>query len=91
MPVGPDEVPVGYGDGLPDRLPDEDEPTFQDVPAIPAVQAVQDASAGPAVEGSADAPPVDEELAIEVERLVTANPPSAARRGRRPRREPVAA
>ncbi|MGX6602214.1 single-stranded DNA-binding protein [Micromonosporaceae bacterium Da 78-11] len=32
-PLAAEEVPVGYGDGLPERLADEDEPTFQEVVA----------------------------------------------------------
>jgi len=68
VPVDTAEVPVGYGDGL----PEEQEPTFAEPDPAPA--------------GEPDA----DELALEVERLV-ATAPAAARRGRRARREPVAA
>jgi single-strand DNA-binding protein len=33
IPLAADEVPVGYGDGLPERLPGEEEPSFLDVVA----------------------------------------------------------
>jgi single-strand DNA-binding protein len=83
VPLTADEAAVGYGDGMPDRLVDEDEPTFADVVAglEPAV-----AESEPSAEGSAD------ELTLEVERLATEQP-SGARRNRRSatKREPVAA
>lgn len=93
IPLTGEEVPVGYGDGVPD-VP---EPTFVD-PGIP-----QPAYAGPAPQTGPEPDPApepgpdaepkpgeDEELALEVERLVAEQPPTP-RRNRRTRREPVAA
>jgi single-strand DNA-binding protein len=81
-PLAGDETPVGYGDGMPERLPDEEEPTFLDVvPGEPA-----ESRAEPATEEV----PAEDELTLEVERLVAAQP-GGARRTRRTKREPVAA
>ncbi len=86
-PLSAEEAPVGYGDGMPERLPDEDEPTFLDV------MAGEPAEPGPAETPAEGAPaeevPADDELTLEVERLV-ASQPAAARRTRRAKREPVA-
>nr|WP_296064769.1 single-stranded DNA-binding protein [uncultured Actinoplanes sp.] len=77
VPVTDDEVPVGYGDGLPERLPGEDEPTFLEV-----VAGLEDT---PSVPDGGDDP------SIETEQQVTGSP-AANRRGRRSvKREPVAA
>jgi single-strand DNA-binding protein len=69
-PVPADEAPIGFGEGIPDRAPDEEEPTFQEAPV-----------------GTGTVTPVVDELTLEAERLAETTP----RRGRRPRREPVAA
>jgi single-strand DNA-binding protein len=83
VPLSADEAPVGYGDGLPQRLVDEDEPSFLEV-----VAGLDSATTATGAE-AADA---DEELAIEVEQLV-AEQPAGARRSRRSgtKREPIPA
>ncbi|GIF00346.1 hypothetical protein Ari01nite_78100 [Paractinoplanes rishiriensis] len=95
-PVGPDEVPVGYGDGLPDRFAGEPEPTFAEEPAAaasPESAPPEPESALPEPESALPEPesPTEDELTLEVEKLVADTPPSTARRSRRTRREPVAA
>jgi single-strand DNA-binding protein len=79
-PLTGDEAPVGYGDGLPERLADEDEPTFGEV--VAGLSPLDPPAAEPA----------DDDLTLEVERL-TAAPPEGSRRTRRgsTKREPVAA
>jgi len=62
-----DDVPVGYGDGVPEE---EEVPTFADVVAVPESE---------------------EELALEVERLAAAQPPTTRRSRRTTKREPVPA
>jgi single-strand DNA-binding protein len=94
LPVAPEEVPVGYGEGLP--LSAEEEPTFLEQmpvatgPAAPppppdGAPTAPDGAPAPAGEES----PTDDELTLEVERLV-AEQPGTARRTRR-KRDPVAA
>lgn len=78
VPVDGEETPVRYGDGLPERLPGEEAPAFTEPDPEPEPVPV------PVAEG--DGPEADD-LTLEVERLVATTP----RRGRRPRREPVAA
>jgi single-strand DNA-binding protein len=116
VPVGPEETPVGFGDGMPARLPGEDEPTFLDVvagepatevTAVAETPAQEEAAETPAQEEAAETPaqeeqekdedgsaeeevPAEDELTLEVERLVAAQP-ATARRTRRTKREPVAA
>lgn len=85
VPLTADEAPIGYGDGLPDRFPGEDEPTFLDV--LPGEHSARPAD--PAVPVEMPAPENEDELSLEVERLVAEQP--AARRTRRTKREPVAA
>ena len=85
VPLGVDEAPITYGEGLPERLPGEEPPAFLDVVgALPSAD--DEAPSGPASE--------EEELALEVER-VGRTPASAggARRVRRGavKREPVPA
>jgi single-strand DNA-binding protein len=77
VPLSADEVPVGYGDGLPQRLPGEEEPSFLEV-----VAGLDDDPLEPAV---------TEELALEAERLAGEQPPAARRSRRTSKREPVAA
>jgi single-strand DNA-binding protein len=96
-PVTAEEVPVGYGEGLPERLPDELEPTFaeqkqkQEQEQEQKQEEDEEQEREPASEQSPEAGPADDdELTLEVERLV-AEQPTAARRGRRAKREPVAA
>jgi single-strand DNA-binding protein len=101
VPLTGEESPIGYGDGMPERLPEEEEPTFLEaVPGEPAVSRAEpqaapeeaaDPSAAPeeAAEPPAEEVPAEDELTLEVERLVAAQP-SAARRTRRTKREPVA-
>jgi single-strand DNA-binding protein len=94
VPVGLEELPVGYGDGLPARLPGEDEPTFLEPPpeTEPPVPAeVQAEAPDDAVAEAGAETPADDDLTLEVERLVATTPPSAPRRTRRTKREPVAA
>jgi len=102
IPLTEDEAPVGYGDGMPDRLAGEDEPSFLEV--IAGLDELSeddspDSAGGPS--GSWDSAPggpgsggssgAEDELTIEVERLVAAEP-GTARRGRRgAKREPVPA
>ena len=81
VPVAAEEAPIRYGDGLPERLPDEERAFVETGPGLPVPE---DAGRGT---GSPDAP-VDDELAAEVDRLVAATP-GGSRRGRRVRREPV--
>jgi single-strand DNA-binding protein len=85
VPLTADEAPIGYGDGLPARFPGEEEPTFVDVPP----GGFSTRPADPAVPEEASAP--EDELAIEVERLVAEQPAGTVRRTRRTKREPVAA
>ncbi|MFC7276495.1 single-stranded DNA-binding protein [Paractinoplanes rhizophilus] len=91
------ETPIAYGDGVPDGPA----PTFAEpAPAAePGPAATPEPAAEPGPEpaakpepGPADGPGSgsDEELAIEVERLV-AEEPVVTRRTRRTKREPVAA
>jgi hypothetical protein len=88
VPLTADEAAVGYGDGMPDRLADEDEPTFAEPTFAEVVAGLEPAVAEgePPVEGS------ENELTLEVERLA-AEQPGTARRNRRSgtKREPVAA
>lgn len=92
-----EEAPVGYGDGMPDRLPDEDEPTFLDVVPgesgwsgpVETPAECTPAEGAPTEGAPAEEVPADDELTLEVERLVAAQP-AAARRTRRTKREPVA-
>lgn len=99
VPLTADEAPVAYGDGVPARLPDEDEPTFQEEVAGPAPEPDSGSAAGSAEPD--DSP--EDELTAEVRRLTEAPPepsaPSApaapaeegTRRSRRGvKREPVA-
>jgi single-strand DNA-binding protein len=77
IPLAAEEIPVGYGDGLPERLPGEDEPSFLDV-----VAGLEEFPAGSG----------EEEVGLEVERLAADQPGPGARRARRgTKREPVAA
>jgi len=75
LPVADDEAAVAFGDGV----PDDGEPAFVEPEPIAARESEPDPK-----------PDDDEELALEVERLVAEQPP-AARRTRRTKREPVAA
>jgi single-strand DNA-binding protein len=88
--LGEHEVPIGYGEGVPD---DEEPPLFiEDLPGtalagggfepFDTTAGAEDSAAGPEEE------PKEEEIAIEVEAITE---PAAARRSRRTRREPVAA
>ncbi|MEU4239944.1 single-stranded DNA-binding protein [Actinoplanes sp. NPDC026619] len=77
LPVTAEEAPIGFGDGLP--LVAEEEPTFAE-PVGPSELP----------EPAEPAEPSDDELTLEVERLV-AEQPAAPRRARRTKREPVAA
>jgi single-strand DNA-binding protein len=93
VPVTAEEAPISFGDGL----PDVGEPIFAEPePALaretePAAQPAAQPAADPDPEPEPDPKPDDnEELALEVERLVAEQPP-AARRTRRTKREPVAA
>jgi single-strand DNA-binding protein len=100
VPLTADEAPVGYGDGLPQRLPDEDEPTFQEV--VAGLSPAEDP--GKPAQGTAEraqdiaeraqdiAEPAEDELTLEVRRLTEA-PPEGTRRTRRggTKREPVPA
>ncbi|WP_030439714.1 single-stranded DNA-binding protein [Actinoplanes subtropicus] len=85
LPVSDEEVPIAFGEGL----PDEGEPNFVEPEPIVASTEPEPivASTEPEPEPKRDE---DEELALEVERLVAEQPP-AARRTRRTKREPVAA
>jgi single-strand DNA-binding protein len=85
VPLTADEAPIGYGDGLPARLPDEDEPIFADV--VPAAAPPAEADTVEPVEATT-ADPAEDELTLEVERLV-AEQPAGARRTRRTKREPA--
>ncbi|GIM96960.1 single-stranded DNA-binding protein [Paractinoplanes toevensis] len=73
-PVPAEEMPIGFGEGLP--LAAEEPPTFAEPDPVPVEV--------PAV------PEGEDELTLEVERLV-AEQPAGARRTRRTKREPVAA
>ena len=98
VPLTDDEAPVGFGDGIPDRLAGEDEPTFLEViagleefaPDGTAEDESPDAEGSP---GSAagGSPEAGDELTIEVERLVAAQPGAARRSRRGTKREPVPA
>jgi single-strand DNA-binding protein len=94
-PVAPDEVPVGYGDGMPDRFAEEPEPTFAEEAEEPVTAASPESespeSESPESESPASGSPTEDELTLEVERLVAENPPGTTRRTRRTRKEPVAA
>ena len=91
LPVADDEAPIAFGDGV----PDDGEPTFAEPEPILARETEPDSEPdsepepGPKPE-SEPKPDEDEELALEVERLVAEQPP-VARRTRRSKREPVAA
>ncbi|WP_433301733.1 single-stranded DNA-binding protein [Actinoplanes sp. CA-030573] len=79
------EAVVGYGDGV----PDEQEPTFAEPVPVPALTPSR--TAEPEVVAAGGAKPDDEDdLTLEVERLV-AEQPAGTRRTRRSKREPVAA
>lgn len=82
--VPAEEAPVGFGDGLP--AADGEEPTFlETAPPVPA-PAEPEPETQPKTQ---PAPASDDELTLEVERLVAEQP--GTRRTRRARREPVAA
>jgi single-strand DNA-binding protein len=84
--LGPDEPVIAYGEGLPEG----EEPTFQDVaPGEPGVLSDRK-RAERADEAPAGEAPAGDDLDLEVERLVAAQP-AGARRTRRTKREPVAA
>ncbi|WP_433376087.1 single-stranded DNA-binding protein [Actinoplanes sp. CA-142083] len=100
-----DEAPIAYGDGVPDvPEPTFAEPVPAPVPVpVPAPEPVAEPMSAAAPEPVAepvsasasepapeDRPEGDEELALEVERLV-AEEPVVTRRTRRARKEPVAA
>jgi single-strand DNA-binding protein len=93
VPLAGEEAPVGYGDGLPVQLTEE-EPTFQDVLVReePVVVATDSPASGESEESEPgeDSPSESDDLTIEVERLVGAQP-GPARRRRGPKRVPVAA
>jgi single-strand DNA-binding protein len=97
VPVGPEETPIGFGDGL----PGEGEPIFAEVTAAEkAAEKAKEHAEEQVVEQAEEQAeekaeeieevPADDELTLEVERLV-ASQPAGARRTRRPKREPVAA
>jgi single-strand DNA-binding protein len=95
LPLGGDEAPVEYGDGLPVQLTEE-EPTFLDVVAgeeEPVVVASDPSDADPSSadpsNGDEESPSESDDLTIEVERLV-AGQPGPARRRRSTKRVPVA-
>jgi single-strand DNA-binding protein len=95
--VGEAEVPIGYGQGIPD---DEEPPVFvEDLPVAAlagggfepfdtAAAPGQDAPEPEAAPEEAAPEPEADEIAIEVEAM---SEPAAPRRSRRTRREPVAA
>jgi single-strand DNA-binding protein len=99
------EEPVVYGEGLPDRLPGEDEPTFLDVIAgaegvpvtegAPATDPVEpadpDAPEPPAPDGTGEGETAGEDLVMEVEQFVAAQPGTTRRTRRSSKREPVPA
>ena len=110
VPLTTDEAPVDYGDGMPDRLAGEDEPTFLEVIAgldelSPAGNPEDDSPDsdissggpsgsrpdGPAGSGSGGSPDTEDDVTIEVERLVSAQPGAARRSRRGTKREPVPA
>jgi single-strand DNA-binding protein len=85
----PAPVPVGANDSAPGPV------GANDSAPGPVVAGVKDTQGAPVVAGANDPAPDpepdgDEDLALEVERLVAEQPP-AARRNRRTKREPVAA
>ena len=84
--VGEHEVPVGYGQGLPDG---EEPPVFVEEQE-PEQEPVAAALGGGGFEpfDTAAAPEEEQEISIEVEALTE---PAAPRRSRRTRREPVPA
>ena len=84
--VDEDEVPIGYGQGVPD---DEEPPVFiEDLPmTVLAGGGFEPFDTATAPEHAAPGEQTDE-IAIEVEAL---SEPAAPRRSRRSRREPVAA
>jgi single-strand DNA-binding protein len=97
--VGEQEVPVGYGQGIPD---DEEPPVFsENLPVtvlagggpepFDTLAAPPEADAEADAEAEAASPDAEsgDEIAIEVEALT--EPAAAPRRSRRTRREPVAA
>jgi single-strand DNA-binding protein len=95
LPVNDDEAPIAFGDGVPDGS----EPTFAEPEPILAREADSEFKTDPQADSEFKADPQpepdpkpddDEDLALEVERLVAEQPP-AARRTRRTKREPVAA
>ena len=95
VPLAAEEAPVGYGDGMPERLAGEDEPSFLEVVAgleeFSPDDTAEDDSGGrsdPAAGGSSQA---GDEMTIEVERLVAAQPVAARRSRRGTKREPVPA
>jgi single-strand DNA-binding protein len=97
IPLTADEAPIGYGDGLPAPLGDEEEPKFLEVvAAAPAEdepageETAEEEPEGEPEEDDKTEVPGDEELSLEVERLVAAQP-ATGRRSRRSKREPVAA
>ncbi|MEV6847870.1 single-stranded DNA-binding protein [Actinoplanes sp. NPDC051411] len=99
VPLTADEAPVTYGDGLPDQL-SEDEPTFVDVPpgvvapAKPSPEsspvAASEAEPGSGQENADESGDENDDLTLEVERLVAEQQPvSTRRRGRSSKRETV--
>ncbi|GAA0530768.1 hypothetical protein GCM10010172_09330 [Paractinoplanes ferrugineus] len=85
VPAG--DAPLGFGEGLPPSA--DEEPTFPETgPTAPL--SVPPGSEPPVSDSPGSEPPDDDELTLEVERLV-AEQPAAARRSRRSKREPVAA
>ncbi|MEV4345696.1 single-stranded DNA-binding protein [Actinoplanes sp. NPDC049596] len=88
IPVTAEEVPAGYGEGIPET----DTPEFAEPPVFPEVPAelspVAAVAEKPATEETAD-----DDFTLEVERLTNEQPATPARRGRRSsaKREPIAA
>ena len=92
-PLAVGEEPIAYGDGLPERLPGEEPPTFLDAVAVPPRAEDDDAeptvTGGPASDGE-----LGDEFVREMERATrTAAPAGGSRRVRRSaaKREPVPA
>ena len=92
VPLTDDEAPIGYGDGLPEPLVEEQEPSFLEVVATAETSdetpETPEPDEKPEAEEGGEEDAEDAELSLEVERLVADQP---ARRGRRARKEPVAA
>ena len=99
VPLTDDEAPVAYGDGLLERLADEDEPTFLEMLGGLDGVAVEEftGSVDSAGDGATDlrlggSGAADPAAVRETDAFVAAQP-GAARRSRRPagKREPVGA